>query len=191
MAARARLALALDQARSGGTVPAVPAISDIQADWPADVQLSAGRLALYRHDLDGARRAYGRALHQAGHDRGGIVLQAKAHLGLAMTAQAAGNAAESRGELQLTLKLCRRAGAPRVAADAMMLLASANGKLADRLDTAVRALTIYRDLQDKGSQHRALTLLVSLTTGDARAHWQKELDTLKANDSTPVGQDAP
>lgn|GEM_PF-1844818 len=188
MAARARLALALDQARSGG---AVPAISDIQADWPADVQLSAGRLALYRHDLDGARRAYGRALHQAGHDRGGVVLQAKAHLGLAMTAQAAGNTAECRGELQLTLKLCRKAGAPRVAADALMLLASVDGKMADRLDAAERALTIYRDLQDKGSQRRALTLLVSLTTGDGRAHWQKALDSLKANTSTPAGQDAP
>jgi tetratricopeptide (TPR) repeat protein len=190
MAARALLALALDQARAG-TVPTEPAIAGIRASWPADVQLSAGRLALYRHDLDGARQAYTRALHQAGSDRGGIILQARAHLGLAMAAQAAKDEATSRSELQQTLQLCRKAGAPRVAADALMMLASGEGAVADRHDALERALAIYQNLQDKGAQHRALTALVALTTGDERARWQKQLDALGANEAVPASKDAP
>lgn len=191
MAARARLALALDQARSGGSVPTVPAITNIQATWPADVQLSAGRLALYRHNLDGARRAYDRALQQAGNDRSGIILQAKAHLGLAMAARAARNEAKIRSELRQALKQCRQAGAPRVSADALMMLASEKGELADRRDALERALAIYRYLQDKAAQYRALTALVALTTGDERALWQKQRDALGGDVPATDGRDAP
>jgi tetratricopeptide (TPR) repeat protein len=190
MAVRARLALALDQAMAG-TVPAAPAIADIRASWPADVQLSAGRLALYRHDLDGARQAYTRALHQAGTGRDGIILQAKAHMGLAMSARATKDEAASRSELQQTLQLCRKAGAPRVAADALMMLASGEGAMADRQDALERALAIYRDLQDKSAQHRALAALVAMTTGDERSRWQKQLDALDANEANPASQGAP
>ena len=184
MAARSRLALALDQARAG-MLTDVPAI-DVRADWPADVQLSAGRLALYRHDIGGARQAYGRALHKAGSDRAGIVLQARAHLGLAMAARAAKDESTSRAELQQTLKLCRQAGAPRVAADALMMLASGEGAADDRQDAMERALAIYRDLQDRAAQRRALTALVALTTGDARMQWQKRLDALGAEQVAPT-----
>jgi tetratricopeptide (TPR) repeat protein len=179
MVARARLALALDRARAG-KVDDLPDV-DVQASWPADVQLSAGRLALYRRDISGAQQAYARALHQASTDRSGIVLQAKAHLGLAMAARAAGDAAAVRSELQQTLKLCRQAGAPRVAADALTMLAATGGPTDGRLDALERALAIYRYLQDAAAQRRALSALIALTTGDVRTHWQQQLDGLGTN----------
>jgi hypothetical protein len=186
MAVRARLALAL--ARAGeGAVAGLPAV-EVRTSWPADVQLSAGRLALYRKDVSGARQAYARALHQAGTDRAGVVLQARAHLGLAMAARAAGDAGGERLELQQALALCRKAGAPRVAADALMMQASAGGAADSRLDALERALAIYRNLQDQAAQRRALSALVALTTGDARSRWQQQLDALG---TAPSGPGAP
>jgi hypothetical protein len=170
MVARARLAMALDQARHGA-IPDTPI--DIDPAWPLDVQLSAGRLALYRHDTGAARLAYARVRHRAGADRQGIVLQAEAHLGLAMTARAEHDNAAATTELRQALMLCRRAGAPRVAADALVMRGGQ--------EDLERALAIYRQLQDRSGEQRALTALVAASAGEARARWQQQLHALDAH----------
>jgi tetratricopeptide (TPR) repeat protein len=175
MEARARLAMALDRARHGGTPDAAIAVDPA---WPADLQLSAGRLALYRQAIDAARLAYGRVLHQAGADRPGLMLQAEAHLGLAMTARAAQDHAAAATELQQALMLCRKAGAPRVAADALVMRASGMGGGQDDLE---RALAIYRQLQDRDGERRALTALMAASPAAARARWQQQLHALGAH----------
>ncbi len=170
MVARAQLAMALDRARHG-RVPDTPIA--VESAWPLDVQLSAGRLALYRHDPGAARLAYARVLHRAGADRQGLVLQAEAHLGLAMTARAEHDNAAAATELRQALILCRRAGAPRVAADALVM-----GGGQEDLE---RALAIYRQLQDRSGEQRALAALVAASAGATRARWQQQLHTLDAH----------
>lgn len=182
MAARARLAMALDRARRGD-LP-VAAIN-VDPGWPADVQLSAGRLALYGHDRAAARRAYARALRRAGNARQGLMLQAEAHLGLAMAARAEHDHASVVSELGHALALCRQVGAPRVAADALVMRASIAEAAADRQDDLERALAIYRNLRDRGGQRRALAALMASATGDARARWQAALHTLGGGEPPP------
>ena len=176
MAARARLALALDRARHGG-IPG--AAIDVEPAWPADVQLSAGRLALYCHDIGAARLAYARVLHRAGADRQGVVLQAEAHLGLAMAARAEHDDAAAATELQQALMLCRRAGAPRVAADALVMRASLG--MGGGQEDLERALAIYRQLQDRDGEQRALAALLAASSVEARAGWQRQLHALDAH----------
>lgn len=165
MAARARLAMDLSRARHG-TVSDAPV--DVDPAWPLDLQLSAGRLALYRQDIGAARQAYARVLHRAGTDRQGLVLQAEAHLGLAMVARAEHDEAKAATALQQTLMLCRRAGAPRVAADALVMRASlgAGGGQED----LERAVAIYRQLQDRDGEQRAQAALAALDRHAPDAH---------------------
>ena len=67
----------------------------------------------------------------------------------------------------------RRAGAPRVAADALVM-----GGGQEDLE---RALAIYRQLQDRDGEQRALAALVAASSGEARAGWQRQLHALDAH----------
>lgn len=174
MAARARLALALEKARHGTGAAASIAV---EPGWPLDLQLSAGRLALYRHDIAAARLAYTRVLHRAGAGRQGVMLQAEAHLGLAMAARAEHDDGVAASELAQALMLCRRVGAPRVAADALVMRASMGA--GDGQDDLERALAIYRQLRDHDGERRALAALVAASSGGARGRWQAQLHALE------------
>ncbi|MDX8391579.1 MAG: hypothetical protein R8K53_03300 [Mariprofundaceae bacterium] len=116
---RIRLALAL----LGSDVGDKLAVQFVADDFPIDVHLAAGQLAVMQDRQDIAQHAYARVLALAGEDRAGLLYSARAHLGLADLARASDDVQMARAEGRLALALLHRAGAPELTAQALRFIA--------------------------------------------------------------------
>jgi len=121
----------------------------LDKDDPADIALSLGYVLAKQADFIGARRAYHQVLDNAGDEKNGLLLQARAMLGLAsLPTQVKGKKQEVW--VEKALKLFRQVGAPRKTAQTLMMIASSHRYAVEqRRDAASRAETIYHILQDK------------------------------------------
>jgi len=118
----------------------------LEKDLPADIALSLGYALAKRQDVAGASLAYHHVLTHASEEKSGLLLQARAMMGLAslpVKGEASGIWAEK------ALKLLRKVGAPRKTAEALLMVAKdEHYNLKQRRDAAQRATTIYHILQD-------------------------------------------
>jgi len=185
---RARLGLAMSRSRAGegAWTP-----SALEGKWPADVHLAAARLAQYQGRNDVAGEEYRRAAARSDRKtRAGLTYRAQAHMGLAMLAHAAGNDEAARKETEQVLQLCRQAGAPRLAAHALLLFSELGGDAAARRDSLERAWSIYRALKDDRGQRESLEALIALARDagehEQAARWQRQLGRLPAANAPEV-----
>ncbi len=168
---RAEIGIALLQAAAGEPAMQPDVLS---SSLPADLHLAVARLAQYQGRSDVAKEEYRLVLRQAANSRGGMQFKAKAHLGLAMLARAAGDAQKEAVELEDALALCRKAGAPRIAAHALLMKADVLEDDAKRHDALLRALVIYQNLGDIRGQRASLEKLVGLDDGVANEQQAKQ-----------------
>jgi len=155
---RAELQLALLHVENTEGVPS------LSSNLPADVYLMAAQLAYLKHDLGQAEQAYIKVIETSGKDRSGLLLQAKAVMGLALLARENGDGVMAKEQSLKVLKLCKQVGAPRLSADASLLLAGMEYQVSiqERRDYAERAMDIYLILQDETGEVKAKKILESL-----------------------------
>lgn len=175
MQMRARLALTLLSLRSN-TLTSDFALDELfsRKNWPADIYLQAARIAQLQKQLEQAKNAYGAVLNFKGKGKTALKMKAEAHMGLALLAQSAGEIAEAHRHADKTLALCRRIGAARLTAHALLLkgqLPGEPGANDTRRDQLERALDIYSVLKDIRGQKHSLEHLNSLAkaAGDQEA----------------------
>jgi len=158
---RAKLQLALLHLKQGDDSGQVPVLAE---HLPADIYLMAAKLAYMQQHMELAEVAYKRVIAASGKSRAGLLLQAKALMGLSLLAskQLDPGAAKIYGLEVLTL--CKKLGAPRLSADVSLLLASleSQGSKSERRDYAERAKDIYRILHDEKGVNKSSALLQTL-----------------------------
>jgi len=158
---RANLQLALLHLGQGKPIEWKPTLA---ANLPADVYLMAAKLAYIQHHMGQAEQAYKQSIAASGNDRSGLLLQAKAGMGLSLLAREKGDVVHAKEQALKVLTLCKHVGAPRLSANASLLLASMTNDVSrqERLDYGQRALDIYRILHDKQGVEKAVVLLKKL-----------------------------
>jgi len=144
---RAELQLALLHIGQG---KAVEDVQDLPSNLPADVYLMSAKLAYLQHQSLQSEQAYMQAILAAGNNHSGLSLQAKALMGLSLLAREKGDQETAKVQALKVLKLCEQVGAPRLSADASLLLAGLESEVSmqQRLDYAERARDIYLILHD-------------------------------------------
>jgi len=126
-----------------GTLP------ELNKDCPADIALSLGYVLAKRSAYVEASLAYHQVLQSASDKKNGLLLQARAMLGLASIPAQAG---EKKHEpwLEQGLKLLRQVGAPRKTAQALLMIAADSSyTIKQRRDAAYRSKKVYQILHDK------------------------------------------
>jgi len=146
----------------------------LEKNFPADVALSLGYALAQQNDFTAASLAYHQVLASAGDKKNGLLLQARAMLGLASLSDevvqsmpVAKNAYTPWAEQ--ALKLLRKVGAPRPTAQALLMIANdTHYTLNQRQDAAERAATVYQVLQDQKGKRMAEDALqrMALQGGD-------------------------
>ncbi|OIO67597.1 MAG: hypothetical protein AUJ57_10915 [Zetaproteobacteria bacterium CG1_02_53_45] len=169
MQMRARLALALLQQREARLpdtfkLHQLPANLFQTGSWPADIHLQAARLAQLLQQKSLAQQAYLAVTANKGSDRNLLKMKAEAHMGFALLARSDNSETLAWSEAELTLELCRKIGAPRLTAHALLLQGQlAVGTDSERKQRLERALDIYTALKDGSGQKQALTELIRLS----------------------------
>jgi len=158
---RAELQLALLLIEQGKTVKSKPTLA---FNSPADVYLMAAKLAYLQHRVGQAEQAYVKVIEISGGNRSGLLLQANATMGLGLLAKGKNQDVVAKEQALKVLKLCKQVGAPRLSADASLLLAGLAHEVSiqERLDYAERARDIYFILQDDSGEMKAKMLLKKL-----------------------------
>jgi len=138
------------------------ALPSLEKDDPADIALSLGYVLAKQADFIGARQAYHQVLDSAGDEKNGLLLQARAMLGLAsLPTQVKGKKHEVW--VEQALKLLRKVGAPRKTAQALLMVAiDRHYTIRQRRDAAERAIKVYQLLQDKHGESMAEDVLQSM-----------------------------
>jgi len=155
---RAELQLALLHLGRGET------IEDMQPlpfNLPADIYLMAAKLAYLQHQILQSKQSYKQAILVAGNKRSGLLLRAKALMGLSLLAKEQGDALEAKEQVLKVLQLCEQVGAPRLSADASLLLAGLESgvSMQERLDYVERARDIYLILHDEEGELKTQQIL--------------------------------
>lgn len=155
---RAELQLALLRIAQGKVVVNMQGLA---SNLPADIYLMSAKLAHLQHQTLQSEQAYMQAILAAGNNRSGLSLQAKALMGLSLLAREKGDQKTAKVQALKVLKLCERVGAPRLSANASLLLAGLKGEVSEqeRLDYAERARDIYLILQDKVGELKVQNIL--------------------------------
>lgn len=158
---RAEIQLALLQVGQG---KAVKSTQPLASHLPADVYLMAAKLAYLQHHVEQAEQAYVKVIEISGKNRSGLLLQAKATMGLSLLAKDKNEDVMAKEQALKVLKLCKQVGAPRLSADASLLLAGLAHEVSiqEQLDYAERARDIYLILQDDNGEMKAKMLLKKL-----------------------------
>jgi tetratricopeptide (TPR) repeat protein len=152
-ALRARLALALLQERPEWFP------SSLRANLPADIHLSAARLAQKQRRLETAREEYLLALKRSDASRQGLTYKGQAYLGLGLLALEKSDAETARHNMQRALALFRQVGSPKLIAYTLLRLATVDTTDPTRAANIRRALTIYRTLNDESGQKACMEAL--------------------------------
>jgi tetratricopeptide (TPR) repeat protein len=166
MEMRARLALTLLRLRSKTPVSDfTPNELFSRKTWPADIYLQAARIAQLQKQPEQAKDTYNAVLNIKGESKTALKMKAEAHMGLALLAKSAGEIVEANNQADKTLVICRRIGAARLTAHALLLkgqLPGDPGTHDTRRDQLARALDIYSVLKDIRGQKQSLKHLSSL-----------------------------
>ena len=163
---RALLAMRLVQQRTerlpeNFTLQQLPQTLFSKRVWPSDLHLQAGRLAQRLGDSALAKSAYELVISQKESDRNILRLKAEAHMGLALLARDAGATQAAWSEAEQTLFYCRKIGAPRLTAHALLLQGELpQGNRSEQQDKLERALDIYNALNDLHGEKKTLILLL-------------------------------
>ena len=188
MEMRARLALTLLRLHSN-TLASDFALNELlsRKKWPADIYLQAARIAQLQKQPEQAKNAYSTVLSLKGRGKTALKMKAEAHMGLALLAKSAGEIVEANDQADKTLALCRRTGAARLTAHALLLkgqLPGEPGTHNTRRDQLTRALDIYSVLKDIRGQKQSLMHLGSLAkaAGDKQAMKRIQLRLKALND---------
>ncbi|MDX8396126.1 MAG: tetratricopeptide repeat protein [Mariprofundaceae bacterium] len=185
---RSELALALIYARAGKSYPEVNKPDD---SLPADVHMSAARLAQLKGQGDLAKEAYMRVLRKGEHGRVIMKMQAEAHMGLALLAYAENDLNGARQHNGIVLKLCEKIGAPHLAAHALLLRADLYVGMPDQKKSLNQAWKMYQVLNDVKGQYDSLQKLIVLAKKgkdvEALQYLQHTLDGLEKT-KTSKGQ---
>jgi len=129
--------------------------------WPSDLHLQAGRLAQRLGHPVLAKSAYGLVISLKEHDRNSLKLKAEAHMGLALLARDAGTTQTAWSEAEQALLYCRKIGAPRLTAHALLLQGELpHGNRTEQQDKLERALDIYNALNDPHGEKKVLIHLL-------------------------------
>ena len=128
MEMRARLALTLLRLRSNMPVSDF-SLSELfsRKTWPADIYLQAARIAQLQKQPEQAKDAYNAVLSIKGESKTALKMKAGAHMGLALLAKTAGKIIEANNQADKTLVICRRIGAARLTAHALLLKGATAG----------------------------------------------------------------
>jgi len=166
---RAQLALALLQQQEARLpdsfkLQQLPGSLFQAGNWPADIHLQAARLAQLQQQNPLAQQAYQAVTVRKGSDRNLLKMKAEAHMGLALLARADNSDEEAWSEAEQVLEQCRKIGAPRLTAHALLL----QGQLpvadnSERRQRLQRALDIYAALADGAGQRQALAALIKVS----------------------------
>jgi tetratricopeptide (TPR) repeat protein len=188
MQMRARLALTLLRLRANKPVSdSMPDDLFSRKNWTADIYLQAARIAQLQKQSEQAKNAYNAVLNLKGKGKAALKMKAEAHMGLALLAKSAGETDEAHLHVDETLALCRRIGAARLTAHALLLkgqLPGGSGTYDIRRDQLERALDIYSVLKDVRGQRQSLKYLDSLAkaVGDRQAMKRIQLRLRELND---------
>ncbi|ATX82821.1 Tetratricopeptide repeat-containing protein [Mariprofundus ferrinatatus] len=171
MRLRALLALRLMQQRSG-RIPETFAIQQLpqslfsHLSWPADLHLQAGRIAQRLGDPARARSAYVLVTQLKSSNASSLQLKAGAHMGLALLARDAEDNPTAWQESEQALLLCRKVGAPRLTAHALLLQGELSHDVSEKHNRLERALDIYSALNDPNGEKRAIEQLLLLAEAE-------------------------
>lgn len=152
-ALRARLALALLQEGPDWRPGALP------PKLPADIHLSAARLAQKQQRLETARGEFRLALKRSDASRQGLTYKGQARLGLGLLAMERGDVETARRNMQQALALFRQVGSPRLIAYTLLRLATLDTTDSARTENIHRALTIYQAMNDDEGQNACIRAL--------------------------------
>ncbi len=174
---RSSFALALFQQERGLSVITPPALAK---EMPADVYLSAGRLAHLQHHYPEAKQIYNDVTTTPVLGVSTIYAHAQAYLGLALLARDEQQKDVVLSTSDKTLVLSKQAGFPVLAAHALLL----QGEVFADAVKLERALHTYEALEDRLGQHDALRALLKLAeSGEDKQRmqqWQQALKNLKS-----------
>ncbi|MDX8382403.1 MAG: hypothetical protein R8M14_09875 [Ghiorsea sp.] len=154
---RCTFALALYQQQIGQAVQS-NTLPQMHKDMPADVHISAGRLAQLQHRNTEAQAAYQHVLTLPAAGAGRMYEHSQANLGLALLAKDQGNKALALDYSGKVIALSKQAGFPMLAAHAYLL----QGKVASDVNKLDKALHIYQALNDRRGQYDSLDELAAL-----------------------------
>lgn len=182
MQLRARLALSLMQQRLGRlpenfSLQQLPESLFTRQQWPADLHLQAARLAQRLGNQDAAAGAYQLLIKRNKTKASEYRITAEAHMGLALLARDSGEQQRAVNEAEQALSYCRRIGAPRLTAHALLLQGELEQEKIEKWDKLERALNIYIALNDHNGQKKTLSRLLTMAeaSGDAKGTEQLRL----------------
>ena len=156
----AQLQLQLLQVKAGLKPNTMPILPDGLSE---SVYLTAARLAQLQGKPAQAGQLYHKTLTLAKNNRSGLLLQAQARMGLGLLAKDSGDETAAQKEIKKVLAICLQVGAPRISANASMLLSGLNNlSKQERIDYAERAMSIYQLLHDEHGEAKAKAVLTSL-----------------------------
>ncbi|MDQ6995492.1 MAG: hypothetical protein Q9M18_07850 [Mariprofundaceae bacterium] len=131
----------------------------LEQTWHADMALSLAYVLSKQQKFQQAEHAYLYVLQHADDKKSGLLLQARAMLGLAIVSKHIEHARYIPWT-QRALKLFRQVGAPQKTAQTLLMMASdKHYTLKQRKDAAMRAKTIYHILQNKHAEDRTEEIL--------------------------------
>ncbi|NWF36731.1 tetratricopeptide repeat protein [Mariprofundus sp. KV] len=182
MQLRAQLALHLMQQRLGRlpdsfSLQQLPESLFTKQQWPADLHLQAARLAQRLGKNDAAADAYQLLVKRNKTKASEYRMAAEAHMGLALLARDNGENQRAVNEAEQALSYCRRIGAPRLTAHALLLQGELAPEKVEKRDKLERALDIYIALNDHNGQKKALSRLLATAeaSGDEKGTEQLRL----------------
>ncbi len=142
----------------------------LEANLPSDIALSLAYILAKKKEFYTAEQAYQHVLRHTDDEKSGLLLQARAMLGLAAL-PADFKAMQDTPWLKQALKLFRQVGAPKKTAQTLMMIASSQRyPVEQRRDAAHRAETIYHILQDKRGEALAKESLQGMALLEGGEH---------------------
>jgi tetratricopeptide (TPR) repeat protein len=148
----------------------------LSASFPADIHLSAARLAQLQERYDVARREYAFVLRRKDVNRSMLLYKMEAHMGMALMAEQQHDHKTAKKEVARVLQKSREVGAPRLAAHALLFSARLDDNQARQQEQLQDALAIYQALKDIRGQRDTLQQLIRIAEQKGDREWKNELD---------------
>ncbi|MDQ6991638.1 MAG: hypothetical protein Q9M11_07915 [Mariprofundaceae bacterium] len=131
----------------------------LEKTWHADMALSLGYVLIKQQKFQQAEYAYHYVLQHADDKKSGLLLQARAMLGLAIVSKHIDHT-KYIPWTQRALKIFRQVGAPQKTAQTLLMMASdKHYTLKQRKNAAMRAKKIYHVLKNKHAENWAEKIL--------------------------------
>ncbi|MDQ6974715.1 MAG: tetratricopeptide repeat protein [Mariprofundaceae bacterium] len=142
----------------------------LEKTWPADMALSLGYGLSKQEKFQQAQQAYTYVLHHANDEKSGLLLKARAMLGLAMLSKHIDSSQYIPWAKKASI-IFRQVGAPQKTAQTLLIIASdQHYTLKQRQDAAIRAQTTFHILQNKHGEKQAQDILQSMALFEEGEH---------------------